>query len=117
LNSLESQIQQPQAQAANYDFAALDQSLDASAQFSRKRTYSMSENFADPYSRPTWSGQDRGTYTIEDPSALALLTYEEQSLNGANDMNNNRRVSFTEWTLVGNLITGSNEAIIKASVR
>ncbi|KAL5441791.1 hypothetical protein PMIN06_001442 [Paraphaeosphaeria minitans] len=96
LNSLESQIQQPQAQAANYDFAALDQSLEASSQFSRKRTYSMSENFADPYNRPSWSAQD------------------QQSLNGANDMNHNRRVSFTEWTLVGNLITGSNEAIIKA---
>ncbi|KAK7179944.1 hypothetical protein PSPO01_13943 [Paraphaeosphaeria sporulosa] len=114
LNSLESQIQQPQAQAANYDFAALDQSLEASSQFSRKRTYSMSENFADPYNRPSWSAQDRGTYVTEDPPALISLTREEQSLNGANDMNNNRRVSFTEWTLVGNLITGSNEAIIKA---
>lgn len=74
----------------------------------------MSENFADPYNRPTWSAQDRGTSMTEYPSALTSLTCEEQSLNGANDMNNNRRVSFTEWTLVGNLITGSNEAIIKA---
>ncbi|KAL1594385.1 hypothetical protein SLS60_010145 [Paraconiothyrium brasiliense] len=114
LNSLENQIQQPQSQTANYDFGPLDQGLDAPSQFSRKRTYSMSENFGDPYSRPSWSGQDRGTYITEDPAALLLLTREEQSLNGANDNNNNRRVSFTEWTLVGNLITGSNEAIIKA---
>ncbi|KAJ4359843.1 uncharacterized protein N0V89_000399 [Didymosphaeria variabile] len=117
LNSLENQIQQPQAQPANYDFVPIDQGLDAPSQFSRKRTYSMSENFGEPYSRPSWSGQDRGTYITEDPSALPLLTREEQPLNGANDSNNNnRRVSFTEWTLVGSLITGSNEAIIKASL-
>lgn len=114
LNSLESQIQQPQAQAANYDFAALDQSLEASSQFSRKRTYSISENFSDPYNRQSWSAQDRGIYMPEDSAILLSLTNEEQSLNGVNDLNNNRRVSFTEWTLVGNLMTGSNEAIIKA---
>ena len=74
----------------------------------------MSETFPDPYNRPSWSAQDRGIYMPEDPVALTSLTCEEQSLNGGGDMNNNRRVSFTEWTLVGNLITGSNEAIIKA---
>ncbi|KAJ4295371.1 hypothetical protein N0V90_007383 [Kalmusia sp. IMI 367209] len=113
LNSLENQMQQPQAQASSYDFSALDQGLDAQPQFSKKRTHSMSENFADPYSRPSWSGQDRGTYNTEDSAALYLLTYEEQSINGSGE-NNNRRVSFTEWTLVSNLITGSNEATIKA---
>lgn len=74
----------------------------------------MSENFADPYSRSSWSGgQDRGTSNLDYPLADGLLTREEQSLNGAVE-NNNRRVSFTEWALVGNLITGSNEATIKA---
>lgn len=76
----------------------------------------MSEGFGDPYSRPSWSGQDRGTYITEDPTAFPLLTREDPSLNGTHDNNHshNRRVSFTEWTLVGNLIAGSNEATIKA---
>ena len=72
----------------------------------------MSENFADQYSRPNWSGQDRGTYNVEDPVAFHILTREEP-LNGTLE-NNNRRLSLTEWTLVGNLITGSNETTIKA---
>lgn len=114
MNSLENQIQQPQGQPANYDFGPIEPSLDASTQYSRKRTYSMSENFGDPYSRPTWSGQDRGTYIVEDPTALNVLTFQEQSMNGTSENNHNRRVSLTEWTLVGNLITGSNEATIKA---
>lgn len=73
----------------------------------------MSENFGEPYSRSNWSGPDRGTYNVEDPAAFHILTREEH-LNGTSDNNANRRVSFTEWALVGNLITGSNEAIIKA---
>ena len=73
----------------------------------------MSENFGESYSRPSWSGQDRGTYNIDDPTAFPILTREDH-LNGTSDSNATRRVSFTEWTLVGNLITGSNETIIKA---
>ncbi|KAF1977316.1 hypothetical protein BU23DRAFT_550647 [Bimuria novae-zelandiae CBS 107.79] len=95
LHELENQIQQPQGQTASYDLGPIDQSLEASSHFSRKRTHSMSENLSDPYARPSWPGQDR------------------EPLNGTSE-NNNRRVSFTEWTLVGNLITGSNETTIKA---
>lgn len=84
----------------------------------------MIDNFAEPYNRPSWAGQDRGTYNTEDPTLFHPLTREEP-LNGtgehsttvtSNNNNNNhhRRVSFTDWTMVGNLITGSNEAPIKA---
>jgi len=114
LNSLESQIQQPQMPTTNYDFGPIDQSLEAPSHFSRKRTHSLSENFGDPYNRPNWSSNDRGIYNAADPAGLYPLTREEHPLNGAGA--SNRRVSFTEWTLAGNLITGSNEATIKAYV-
>jgi hypothetical protein len=115
LNSLENQIHQPPA--PNYDFGAVgDPGLgDAQppTQYPRKRTHSMSESFQDVYGRSTWSGQDRGTdftYVTEMPYPL---TREEHSLNGAVP-SSNRRISFGEMTLAGNLITGSNEATIKA---
>lgn len=115
LNSLENQIQHPQA--PGYDFGAVGEPglVDAQtpSQFPRKRTHSMSENFQDVYNRSTWSGQDRGTYHTYGSEMLYPLTYQEHSLNGA-AANSNRRISFGEMTLAGNLITGSNEATIKA---
>ena len=117
LNSLENQIHQPQA--PGYDFGPVSDpalgEVPTPAQYPRKRTHSMSESFQDVYGRGTWSGQDRGTdlaYADEMPYSL---THEEQSLNGAGP-NSNRRISFGEMTLAGNLITGSNEATIKAYV-
>jgi hypothetical protein len=115
LNSLENQIHQPQP--TTYDFGAVsDPALgDAQtpAQFPRKRTHSMSESFQDMYGRSTWSGQDRGTDFTYATEMLYPLTHEEHSLNGA-VQSSNRRISFGEMTLAGNLITGSNEATIKA---
>lgn len=115
LNSLESQIHAPPA--PNYDFGVVGAEAlgdpQASAHFPRKRTHSMSENFPDMYNRPTWSGQDRGIDFTCDTDMVYPLTREEHSLNGA-PSNENRRVSFGEMTLAGDLITGSNEAAIKA---
>lgn len=65
--------------------------------------------------RPNWSGQDRGTYDTCDSRMLNSLTSQEHPVNGASSVAN-RRVSFGEMILAGNLITGSNEATIKASV-
>jgi hypothetical protein len=117
LNSLENQIQHPQA--PGYDFGAVGEpglgDAPAPVQFPRKRTHSMSENFQDVYGRPNWSGQDRGTYHTCGTETLYPLTYQEHSLNGT-AANGNRRISFGEMTLAGNLITGSNEATIKAYV-
>jgi hypothetical protein len=115
LITLENHIHQPQP---GYDFAAVGEPalVDAQtpAQFSRKRTHSMSENFQDVYGRPNWSGQDRGTYHTNLTTVLSPLTFEEHPLNGP--ANNNRRISFGEMTLASNLLTGSYEAAIKAYV-
>ncbi|CAI6315493.1 unnamed protein product [Periconia digitata] len=63
-------------------------------QMQRKRTHSMSENYGDSINRP-WSGHDR-----------------ESASNGMDV--HNRRGSFTEMTMAGELITGANETAIKA---
>jgi hypothetical protein len=100
--------------APGYDFGPIsDASLDPQSHFSRKRTHSMSENFTDMYARPNWSGQDRGTDFTNVNAMLSSLTHEEQSLNGG-PPHSNRRVSFGEMALAGDLITGSNEDTIKA---
>ncbi|KAF2874455.1 hypothetical protein BDV95DRAFT_627127 [Massariosphaeria phaeospora] len=115
LNSLENQIQQPHSSSQGYDFAAVEQSLaDAqSPQYPRKRTHSMSEGFQDSYSRPNWSGQDRGIdYDIES-QILSRLTSEDHPSNGTG-ANLARRASFGETALAGSLITSSNEGTIKA---
>ncbi|KAF1911098.1 hypothetical protein BDU57DRAFT_543480 [Ampelomyces quisqualis] len=95
LNSLESQIQHPASSSTNFDFGALGDQAFANTQsppqFSRKRTHSMTEDFQDVFSRPTWSGGDR-----------------EPALNG------NRRTSFGETSLIGSLVAGSNEDTLKA---
>lgn len=78
-------------------------------QFTRKRTHSVSEDFQDIIGRPSWSAQDRGNgYPIEDNQRLFMLTSEEPALNG------NRRTSFGEMSLIGSLVTGSNEDVLKA---
>jgi hypothetical protein len=104
------------APSQNYDFSNVsDQVLaeaQAQTQLSRKRTHSMSENFTESYSRPNWSGQDRGTHPTS-ASDLWMLTSEDSVPNGTTT-NSNRRVSFGEMTLAGSLITGSNETTIKA---
>lgn len=70
----------------------------------------MSENLQDPYTRPSWSGQDRGGTEVFDVNVSPMLTHQEFSTNGQNM----RRTSFSDMTLAGNLITGSNEGTIKA---
>ncbi|KAF2853316.1 hypothetical protein T440DRAFT_487751 [Plenodomus tracheiphilus IPT5] len=95
LNSLESQIQQPQNASHSFDFGGMgDQTFvdtQSPPQFKRQRTHSMTEGFHETFARPNWSAQDR-----------------EPSLNG------NRRTSFGEMTLAGSLITGVNEGTLRA---
>lgn len=95
LNSLESQIQQPQNSAHNFDFGGMgDQTFvdtQSPPQFKRQRTHSITEGFHENFGRPSWSAQDR------DPS-----------------LNGNQRTSFGEMTLAGSLITGVNEGAIRA---
>ena len=100
-----------------YDLGSVNDQLVGEAQsqpqLQRKRTHSMSENFADSYNRP-WSGHDRGIFSTLDYDAIIdELTSQDSTSNGM-DVNSNRRVSFGEMTLAGSLITGSNEATIKA---
>lgn len=94
LNSLESQIQQPQNSSHNFDFGGMgDQTFvdtQSPPQFKRQRTHSMTEGFPETFGRPSWSAQDR-----------------EPSLNG------NRRTSFGEMALAGSLITGVNEGTLR----
>lgn len=110
LNSLESQIQQPQAHQfdiqnlAEQNFAEIQ----SPPQFHRKRTHSMSEGFQDAFGRTSWSGQDRGNNHPLEQSMLSLLTSEDTPLNG------DRRTSFGDMALAGSLMTGSNEATLKA---
>jgi hypothetical protein len=99
LNSLESQIQQPHGQ--QFD-------LQSPPQFHRKRTHSMSDGFQDTFVRSSWSGQDRGNNHPLEQTLVSLLTSQETPLNG------DRRTSFGDMTLAGNLITGSNEGTLKA---
>jgi hypothetical protein len=112
LNSLESQIQHPASSATNFDFGSMgDQSFASNQsppQFTRKRTHSMTDDFQDVFARPSWSGQDRGNCCPNERDMLSLLTAEEPQLNG------NRRTSFGEMSLIGSLVTGSNEDILKA---
>ena len=99
-----------------FDFNALNEgALVDSPQYSRKRTHSISEGFQDSYSRPSWSGQDRGTYDHPELAQYVTLTGEEfpPPQNGTST-NIDRRTSFGEMTMAGNLITGSNEGILKA---
>lgn len=77
-------------------------------QFHRKRTHSMSEGFQDAFGRSSWSGQDRGNDHPLEQTMLSLLTTQDTSLNG------DRRTSFGEIAMAGNLITGSNEGTLKA---
>ncbi|KAH6633430.1 hypothetical protein C7974DRAFT_171085 [Boeremia exigua] len=110
LNSLESQIQQPQAHQFDLQNLA-DQSfteIQTPPQFHRKRTHSMSEGFQDAFGRSSWSGQDRGNNHPLEQNILSLLTTQETPVNG------DRRTSFGDMTLAGNLITGSNEGTLKA---
>jgi hypothetical protein len=112
LNSLESQIQHPTASTTNFDFGGMgDQnftSTQSPPQFTRKRTHSMTDEFQEVFSRPSWSGQDRGNCYQSEQAMLSVLTIEEPVLNG------NRRTSFGEMSLIGSLVTGSNEEILKA---
>ncbi|KAF2116271.1 hypothetical protein BDV96DRAFT_47079 [Lophiotrema nucula] len=97
LNSLESQIQNPNTPGQPYE--SWEQGLadlQTPTQFSRKRTHSMSEQFQDPYGRPNWSGVDR-----------------EFSTNGAGQ-EFQQRPSYSDTTIAGSLMTGTNEAILKA---
>lgn len=110
LNSLESQIQQPQGQ--HFDLQNLTEQsfadIQSPPQFHRKRTHSMSEGFQDTFGRSSWSGQDRGNNHPLEHAMLSLLTSQEPPLDG------DRRTSFGDMTLAGNLITGSNEGTLKA---
>jgi hypothetical protein len=70
----------------------------------------MSETLQDPYARPSWPGQDRGGTEVFDVNVSPMLTHQEFPTNGQHI----RRSSFSDMTLAGNLITGSNEGTIKA---
>lgn len=112
LNSLENQIQNPHTPTQSYDYSGVgEQTMDATtpSHINRKRTHSMSEGLQDSYSRQTWSGPDRGMSPWAlygaDPADL-----EDFSTNGQHI----RKPSFSDMTLAGNLITGSNEGTIKA---
>lgn len=110
LNSLESQIQQPQTH--QFDLQNLSEQnfadMQGPPQFHRKRTHSMSEGFQDAFGRTTWHGQDRGNTHSLEHTMLSPLTVQETP------MNSDRRTSFGDMALAGNLITGSNEGTLKA---
>ena len=112
LNSLESQIQQPASSSTNFDFGSISDQNFPSTQspphFTRKRTHSMTDDFQDILSRPNWSAQDRGNDLPPEEPALVVLTSQEPALNG------DRRTSFGEMNLIGSLVTGSNEEVLKA---
>jgi hypothetical protein len=120
LNSLENQIQHPPTTSQNYDFGVVgEQSLQdaqhaqTAVQVPMKRTHSISEGFQDSSYNKSWSGQDRGTYNTSDHDIKMLLTSQEYSSNGTSQPVN-RRSSFADMTLAGNLMAGSNEGTIKA---
>ncbi|KAI8935385.1 hypothetical protein NX059_007968 [Plenodomus lindquistii] len=110
LNSLESQIQQPQNSSHNFDFGGMgDQTFvdtHSPPQFKRQRTHSMTDGFHDTFARPSWSAQDRGNGYPLELNGLAL-TEQEPSING------NRRTSFGEMNLAGSLMTGVNEGTLR----
>ncbi|KAF2025862.1 hypothetical protein EK21DRAFT_75499 [Setomelanomma holmii] len=110
LNSLESQIQHPPSSSNAFDFGGIGDPNFANTQsppnFVRKRTHSMTDEFQDVFSRPSWTTQDRGNTYPPEENAPSVLTHEELPLNG------NRRTSFGE--MIGNLVTGSHEDILKA---
>lgn len=112
LNSLESQIQHPQSTVQNFDFGTMGEQnfIDAQSppQFKRQRTHSMTEGFHEAFGRPSWSGQDRGNSSSFGQDGYSMLTGQEPSMNG------HHRNSFSELSLIGNLITGSNEGSLKA---
>ncbi|EDU40962.1 Zn-clus multi-domain protein [Pyrenophora tritici-repentis] len=112
LNSLESQIHHPPNQSHNFDFGSLgDQTFadtQSPPQFKRQRTHSMTDGFHEAFSRPNWSGQDRGNGGSSETHGVPVLSDQESSLNG------NRRTSFGDLSLGGSLITGSNEETLKA---
>lgn len=68
----------------------------------------MTEDFQDVFSRPNWTSGDRGNCYQPEQAILSVLTGEEPALNG------NRRTSFGEMSLIGSLVAGSNEDILKA---
>lgn len=68
----------------------------------------MTDEFQDIISRPSWSAQDRGNSHPPEEPTLFVLTPQEPALNG------NRRTSFGEMSLIGSLVTGSNEDVLKA---
>ena len=68
----------------------------------------MTDEFQEVFSRPSWSGPERGNCYPPEQSMLSVLTLQEPALNG------NRRTSFGELSLIGSLVTGSNEDILKA---
>ncbi|KAF2020872.1 hypothetical protein BU24DRAFT_10138 [Aaosphaeria arxii CBS 175.79] len=114
LNSLENQIQYPHAQPTQtFDYAPMrDQPVpdtQAQTQFQRKRTHSISEGLQEGYNRSSWPAQDRGIEAW-DPRALSLLTSQDLPSNGQT----NRRGSYGDLTLAGNLINGTNEGTIKS---
>jgi hypothetical protein len=78
--------------------------------FSRKRTHSMTDDFHEAFSRPHGSGQDRGNCDPSEQDMLCLLTLQEPSTKG------DRRSSFAEASLLGSLVTSSNEEMLTAYV-
>lgn len=68
----------------------------------------MTDDFQDTFGRPNWAIQDRGNCYPSEQALLSMLTSKEPALNG------NRRTSFGEMSLIGSLVTGSNEEILKA---
>ncbi|KAF2276694.1 uncharacterized protein EI97DRAFT_432941 [Westerdykella ornata] len=98
LNSLENQIHQhPHGPPPTFDYPVVgDHSLNdphTPSHLSRKRTHSMSEGLQDPHRGSSWSAPDRD------------FTTNGQTM---------RQSSFSDMTLAGSLLTGSNEATIKA---
>ena len=90
LGNLESQIGTG-APPQNYDFGSVHDQVMSDAQahshFPRKRTHSMSENFADTYGRPNWAVQERGTYFTPCSVSSPTLTFREQPSNGVSPSN------------------------------
>jgi hypothetical protein len=77
-------------------------------QFTRKRTHSVTEDYQEAFSRPSWSGQDRGNCNPSEEDTLFLLTEEEPSLNG------NRGTSLGDTGFLGSLVTEPNDEMLKA---
>lgn len=68
----------------------------------------MTDDFQEALGRPNWAIQDRGNCYPSEQAMLSMLTTKEPALNG------HRRTSFGEMSLIGSLVTGSNEEVLKA---